>query len=107
MVYALMCLAIIIEIGATTSLKLTDGFTRLVPTVLVLLGYAASFYLVSIVVRTLPVGVVYAIWSGLGIVGTSILAYFIYNQKLSLMTILGIAFILLGVVLVQLSSQSH
>ena len=105
--YILLLIAIAVEIAATASLKFTDGFTRVVPTVAVLFGYGISFYLLSIIVKTVPVGVAYAIWSGLGIVGTSIAAYFLYSQRLSVVTMVGMSFIIFGVVLMQYSNSSH
>ncbi len=105
--YGLLLFAIVVEIIATTCLKLTESFTVLFPTIIVLLCYATSFYLISIVVKTIPVGVTYAIWSGLGIVGTSIFSYLIYDQVLSLGAMLGIALVLIGVMITQLANPGH
>ncbi len=98
----ILLLAICIEIAATTSLKYTDGFKKPIPTVLVLLGYAAAFYCLSIVVEVIPVGIAYALWCGLGIIGTSIAAFFLYGQRLNKTTIFGMAMILAGAVVMRL-----
>lgn len=105
--YVLLFFAIIAEIIATMSLKATDGFTKIIPTLIVLACYLTAFYLLSIIVKTLPVGVVYALWCGIGIVGTAVLAYFVYGQKLSLPTLGGMALIMIGAIIVQLSNPSH
>lgn len=101
----LLAVSISLEIVATSLLKLSDGFTRIVPTVSSLLLYGFSFYCVSIVYRTLPVGIVYAIWSGVGIVLTAIVAYFAFGQKIDLAGLLGIGFILAGVLIINLFSK--
>ncbi len=105
--YSLLLLAICLEIISTTCLKLTEGFTLLLPSLVTIFGYFFSFFFVSIAVKKIPVGVAYAIWSGLGIVGTSIASYFLYNQALSLGALFGMAFILVGVVIVQLSNPAE
>jgi len=105
--YFLLFVAIAAEIVATTSLKHTAEFTRLVPTLMVLTLYGFAFYLLSIIVKTVPIGIAYALWSGLGIVGTSIAAYILYNQKLSVMTMVGMLLIIVGVVVMQWSNSVH
>ncbi len=102
--YILLAVAIISEIAATTALKATKGFTVFLPSILVIFGYALAFYMLGHVVKTIPVGIVYALWSGLGIIGTAILAFFLYGQKLDLASIIGIGLILLGVLVIQLFS---
>ncbi len=102
--FGLLFLAICVEIAATTSLKYTDGFKKIVPTIFVLLGYATAFYCLSIVVETIPVGIAYALWCGLGIIGTSIAAFFLYGQRLNKMTMVGMACILAGTVIMRLYS---
>ncbi len=104
--YGLLLFAIFVEIVATTCLKLTESFTLVLPTIGVLFGYGLSFYLVSIVVKTIPVGVAYAIWSGLGIVGTSVASYFLYSQALSMGAIAGITLIIIGVIVMQFANPA-
>ncbi len=96
-----------LEVIATNLLKLSDGFTKPLPTISALLIYALSFYLVSIVFRSLPVGLVYAVWSGVGIVLTAMVAYFAFGQKLDMPAMLGIALIISGVLVINLFSTTN
>jgi small multidrug resistance pump len=102
----MLFLAIITEIFATTMLKAANSFTKLLPTVASLLGYACSFYFLAQTLKSIPLGIAYAIWSGLGIVCISILGYFIYHQKLDLPAIIGIIMIIGGCVIINLFSHS-
>lgn len=104
--YLLLGGAICAEIAATTALKATAGFTRLGPSLFVAAGYLASFFLLSHVLRILPLGVTYAIWCAGGIVGTSVLGWIIYGQKLDVPALLGIACIVAGVLIIQLFSTA-
>ena len=98
-------LAIVAEVVATSALKASAGFTRLWPSVLCAVGYALAFYLLSLVMRTLPTGVVYAVWSGLGIVLISLVGWLLYGQKLDLPAVVGMAMIVGGVLVIQLLSK--
>lgn len=102
----LLAIAIVSEVVATSALRAAEGFTRVVPSVIVVIGYGIAFYCLSLTLKTIPVGVVYAIWSGLGIVLVSIVAYFLYNQKLDLPAIIGMGLIVAGVVVLNLFSKS-
>ena len=93
-----------LEVIATNLLKLSDGFTKPLPTISALLIYALSFYLVSIVFRSLPV---YAVWSGVGIILTAMVAYFAFGQKLDMPAMLGIALIISGVLVINLFSTTN
>lgn len=104
--YLYLAIAIAAEVIATTSMKAIDGFNKPLPLLLVVGGYAIAFWMLTLVVRTIPVGVAYAIWAGLGIVLVSVAAMFIYQQKLDLPAILGMGLIVSGVVVIQLFSQS-
>lgn len=97
--------AILAEIVATSALKASDGFRNVGPSILVGVGYGVAFYLLSVTLRTIPVGVAYAIWSGLGIVLISVIAWLFFDQKLDLPAILGIALIIGGVLVIQLFSR--
>jgi small multidrug resistance pump len=99
-------IAIISEVLATTTLKQTEGFSRAGPTAIVLAGYGLAFYLISIVVKTIPVGVVYAIWSGVGIVLVAAVGWVWRKQSLDLPALLGIGLILSGVLVIHLFSAS-
>ena len=97
--------AILSEVIATTALKLSDGFTRIVPSVIVVIGYGASFYLLSISLKVLPIGLAYAIWSGVGIVLTVIAGILIWRESLDWARVIGIIFIILGILIINLFSK--
>jgi small multidrug resistance pump len=94
-----LALAIGSEVVATVSLKLSDGFTRPVPATVVVAGYALSFYALSITLRTIPLGVVYAIWSGVGTAAVVVIGLFLFRETLDLVKVVGIGLIIGGVVL--------
>jgi len=98
--------AILFEVSATIALKASDGLTRLTPALAVVAGYAVSFYCLSQALRTIPMGVAYAIWSGVGIVAISIAGWRLYGQVLDAAALAGIALILAGVLVIQLLSRS-
>ncbi|AYY80876.1 MULTISPECIES: SMR family transporter [Proteus] len=101
-----LILAIISEVIATTMLKASEGFSRLYPSIIVVIGYCFSFWALSQVVKVMPLGIAYAIWSGLGIVSVSVAAVFIYQQKLDLPAIIGMGLIIAGVLVINLLSKS-
>ncbi|MGO2370663.1 MAG: SMR family transporter [Serratia sp. (in: enterobacteria)] len=94
------------EVIATTMLKASEGFTRLWPSLVVVIGYGVAFWGLSMVVKTMPLGIVYAIWSGMGIVLVSIAAVFVYQQKLDLPAVLGMGLIIAGVLVINLLSKT-
>ena len=94
-----LALAIGSEIVATVSLKLSDGFTKPIPSVVVVLGYAMSFYALSISLRTIPLGVVYAIWSGIGTAAIVVIGLFLFRETLDAVKVVGIGLIITGVVM--------
>jgi small multidrug resistance pump len=104
--YIYLTIAIIAEVIATSSMKALDGLNKPIPLILVVVGYSISLYLLSLVVKTIPVGIAYAIWSGMGIVLVSIVALFIYQQKLDIAAIAGMSMIVAGVVVIQMFSNS-
>ena len=99
-------IAIVGEVVATSFLRASAGFTQLVPTIVVVVGYGITFYFFSLALQTIPVGIGYAIWSGVGIVLVSIIAYFAYGQSLDLPALIGIGLILAGVLVINLFSHS-
>ena len=105
--YLFLAIAIVCEVLATASLKATQGFTRLTPSVLTVAGYAAAFYFLSLTMKVMPTGVVYATWSGVGIVLISTIGWLHYRESLNLPTMLGLAMIVVGVVTVNLFSEAH
>jgi small multidrug resistance pump len=104
--YLALLAAILVEVVATNALKASDGFTRLVPSAVTVVGYAISFYLLSIALRTIPVGVAYAIWSGIGIVLVTIVAWVVFGQRLDTAALAGIGLILAGVAVIRVFSES-
>jgi small multidrug resistance pump len=106
MTYLYLAIAIVAEVIATSALKASDGFTRLGPSLFVVVGYSVAFYFLSLTLRSLSVGIVYAIWSGAGIVLVSIIAWILFGQKLDVPAIIGIALIIGGVAVINLFSQS-
>lgn len=105
MVFVYLALAIVAEVVATSALKATEGFTRLWPSLIVVAGYALAFYMLSLVLRTLPIGIAYAIWAGLGIVLVALVGLVVYGQRPDLPAVIGIGLIVAGVVTIQLFSS--
>lgn len=103
--YGYLALAIILEVMATTALKASEGFTRPGPTVLVAIGYLTTFWLLTIIMQTLPVGVVYAIWAGLGIVLVTLISMVIYKQTPDIPAIIGMLLIIAGVAVIHIFSD--
>ncbi|CAB1217585.1 Methyl viologen resistance protein C [Serratia liquefaciens] len=101
-----LTMAIVAEVIATTMLKASEGFTRLWPSLVVVVGYGVAFWGLSMVVKTMPLGIVYAIWSGMGIVLVSIAAVFVYQQKLDWPAVLGMGLIIAGVLVINLLSKT-
>ncbi len=104
--YLYLFLAIISEVIATSSLKATQGFTRLTPCIFVALGYGAAFYFLSLVLRAFPVSIAYAIWCGLGIVLIAVVDVAVYKLRPDLPALIGMVLILGGVVIINLYSRS-
>ena len=104
--YLILFLAIVFETVATSFLKQNEQFTRLVPSVLTVLGYAAAFYCLSVVLKNIPVGIAYAIWSGVGIILITLIGFFVFKQHLDLAAIIGLALIIAGVVVINVFSNS-
>jgi small multidrug resistance pump len=101
-----LLLAIAAEVVATSALKASESFTKLGPSMVVVLGYSAAFYLLSLTFRTMPVGVVYAIWSGVGIVLISLVGWIAFRQHLDAAALVGIGLIIAGVAVINLLSKS-
>ncbi|KAF1050409.1 MAG: Multidrug transporter EmrE [Burkholderia gladioli] len=107
--FAWLAMSIVAEVIGTSALRASDGFTRLWPTLIVIAGYGLAFYGLSLTLKTMPVGIVYAIWSGAGIVLITLVAIALYGQVPDLPTVIGLALIIAGVVVLNLFSkmQAH
>ena len=101
-----LTLAIFSEVMATASLKSTEGFTKLWPSVFVLVGYSAAFYFLSLTLDTIPIGVAYAIWSGVGVAAITLVSIFLFDQKIDTAGFIGIGLIVAGVIVLRLFSES-
>jgi small multidrug resistance pump len=104
--WAYLLVAILAEVIATSSLKATDGFTRPWPSVVVVAGYCAAFYFLSLTLRTIPVGVAYAVWSGIGVALVTLAGFLLYGQRLDAAGLAGIALIVAGVIVLNLFSRT-
>ncbi|ROV60362.1 QacE family quaternary ammonium compound efflux SMR transporter [Vibrio ponticus] len=104
--YIYLTIAIVAEVIATGALKSSQGFTQLMPSVVVVIGYSVAFYFLSLVLRTIPVGIAYAIWSGLGVVLISLVAAVVFKQKLDLAAVIGMVLIVSGVVVINVFSNT-
>lgn len=101
-----LSVAIVSEVVATSALKASNGFTQLWPSLVVIAGYAIAFFFLSLTLRTMPVGVAYAIWSGVGIMLVTLIAWFVFKQSLDIPAIIGLTLIVAGVVVLQVFSKS-
>jgi small multidrug resistance pump len=106
MQWLFLSIAIISEVIATSALKSSNGFTQLWPSLVVAAGYAAAFFFLSLTLRTIPVGIAYAIWSGAGIVLITLIAWLVLGQTLDGPAIIGLALIVAGVIILNVFSKS-
>ncbi|WP_425495754.1 DMT family transporter [Paraburkholderia hayleyella] len=102
--YLLLVFAIVAEVLATSALRASEGFSRLLPTSIVIVGYGLAFYCLSLTLKSIPVGIVYAIWSGVGIVLITLVAAVLYRQVPDWPAIIGLALIIAGVIVLNLFS---
>ncbi len=98
--------AIAAETIATSAMKASDGLTKIVPSIVVIIGYGAAFYFLSITLRTIPVGIAYAVWSGVGIVLITIVGWLMFGQKLEAPALIGMSLIITGVVVMNIFSKA-
>jgi len=106
MSYLYLALAIVAEVVATTFLKLSDGFSKPLPSAVTVIGYAIAFYFLSLTLRSLPTGLVYAVWSGVGVVLIATIAWVFQSQRLDVPALCGMALIVSGVVVINLFSSA-
>ena len=106
MAYIYLAIAILAEVAATSALKASEEFTRLVPSLVVVVGYWVAFYLLTLVLRSIPVGVTYAIWAGVGIVLVALVGAVLYKQVPDMPAMIGIGLIVAGVVVINVFSKT-
>ena len=104
--YLYLFLAVLFETIGTTALQASQQFTRPLPSVVVVIAYGLSFYLLALALRVMPVGIVYAIWSGLGIFFIACIGYLVFGQRLDLPAIIGLGLIIAGILVIQLLSNT-
>ncbi len=104
--YIYLALAILGEVVGTSALKAANGFSETVPTILVVVGYGVAFYYLSLSLKTIPLGITYAIWSGVGVAAISLIGWVFYKQALDLAAIVGLAMIMGGVLVIHLFSNT-
>lgn len=101
-----LSIAIVSEVVATSALKSSEGFSRLLPSAVVVIGYLLAFYFLSLTLKAIPIGIAYAIWAGVGIVLIALVGWWLYGQKLDLAAIIGMGLILAGVAVINVFSTS-
>lgn len=104
--WLMLGIAIVAEVIGTTALKASEGFTRLWPSAIVVVGYAVAFYCLSLVLKSIPVGITYAVWSGLGIVLITLVAFVVYGQRIDLAGMIGMGLIIAGVLVLNVFSKA-
>ncbi|WP_421759197.1 SMR family transporter [Devosia sp.] len=104
--YVYLAIAIVAEVIATTALRAADGFTVLIPSAISVAGYVVAFYFLSLTLRGMPVGIAYAIWSGVGIILVSVAGWVIYRQLLDLPALVGMGLIMAGVIVINVFSKT-
>ncbi|MEQ1720184.1 MAG: SMR family transporter [Nitrosomonas sp.] len=104
--WVFLSIAIISEVIATSCLKASEGFTRFWPSVVVVIGYLLAFYLLSLTLKTIPVGIAYAVWSGVGMILIAMVGWLFLGQKLDMPAIIGLVFIITGVMVINIFSRT-
>lgn len=104
--YIYLAIAIIAEVIGTSALKASDGFSKPIPSIMVVIGFGVAFYCLSMVLKTVPMGIAYAIWSGMGIVLISVIGLTIFKQELDMPAIIGILLIIAGVIVMNVFSKT-
>lgn len=104
--YVLLFFAIIAEVIATSALKASQGFSLLIPSIITVIGYMIAFFLLSLTLKSIPVGIAYAIWSGAGIILISIVGWVVFKQQLDFAAILGLTLMIIGILVIQVFSKA-
>ena len=106
MAYLYLAIAIVAEVTATSALKASDEFTKIIPVLIIITGYGIAFYFMTLVLRTIPIGITYAVWSGLGIVLVAIVGAVLYKQIPDTPAIIGMGLIITGVAVINIFSKT-
>jgi small multidrug resistance pump len=106
MAYFYLAIAILAEVAATSALKASEEFTKIYPSLLVIVGYGVAFYFMTLVLRTIPIGITYAVWSGVGIVLVAVVGALLYKQIPDLPAMIGMGLIITGVVVIHVFSKT-
>ena len=106
MSYLYLAIAIVAEVIGTSALKAAEGFTRPLPSLVVIVGYGAAFYFLSLALKTIPVGIAYAIWSGIGVALITLIGWVVFKQRLDAPALFGLALIIAGVAVIQFFSSA-
>jgi small multidrug resistance pump len=104
--YVYLCIAIVTEVIGTSALKASEGFSRLAPSLVTVVALSVAFYFLALTLKTVPVGIAYAIWSGVGIVLISAIGWFAFEQRLDAAALIGMTLIIAGVLVIYLLSES-
>lgn len=104
--WLILIIAIVFEVIGTAALKSSEGVTRLIPSVIMIISYGAAIFMLSLVLKTIPMGIGYGLWSGVGIILITVVGWYFYQQQLDLAALIGIGFICVGVVIIQVFSKS-
>lgn len=105
--YALLFFAVIAEVIATSALKMSHGFTRLYPSLIVVSGYSVAFWLMGISLKTLPVSILYSLWAGLGILGMALIGVFYFKESFTIWHFTGTSLIVIGIVILCMITDAH
>ncbi|WP_111895484.1 DMT family transporter [Acinetobacter sp. MB5] len=106
MAFLYLLIAIVAEVIATSAMKASDGFSQLLPSGITILGYAFAIYFLSLTMKSIPIGITYALWSGAGIILVSLVGFFYYKQHLDVAAVIGLAFMIAGIMIINLFSKS-
>ena len=104
--WLLLLVAVVCEVVGTSAIKYSNDFTKVIPSIVVFVGFGMAFYILSMSLKVIPIGMAYAVWSGLGIVLISIIGHFVFNQRLDTPAFIGMGFILAGVLIMQVFSSA-
>ena len=99
-------IAVLAEVIATSAMKASNSFTQLIPSIITIAGYIVALYFLSLTMKSIPIGITYALWSGAGIVLISLVGFFYYKQHLDLPAIIGLAFMIIGILIINIFSKS-